>query len=361
MPFTGKDQHSLGTSSWQSDHYLAFTRLSLFHFAPLDSTDPPEAVTTVIAAFKRVRVVWFCLMASIFAEEKVSSARIDNYVKLFLSSCRTLSILSDSAILTKDAKEGDMKEDENNEFEEKKKDKKGKGKNTKKTKAPFFISGSNYLSLLNLKNMKDDSGDLRDTYEGLDEGYIQNIKREFTTMRHTTEFLANILRKLLVTCVFTLLNEDNPNGQQKQYERNYDIKIYRCRSDQMHQNILEHNDVLVGGVDKIGNLFLCLKDSLGIRLYSLRFDDEDGYWCLNLWYSKVRLGPVIQTCHNRKELDEKCIDYFIMLSRPIQDPSLMDPIPHRTVICRSWRIRDENGRLRLPVPTRKILFYDIRH
>merc|ERR1712212_615078 len=29
MPFSGKDKQSLGTSSWQSDHYLAFTRLSL--------------------------------------------------------------------------------------------------------------------------------------------------------------------------------------------------------------------------------------------------------------------------------------------------------------------------------------------
>ena len=141
MPFTGKDQHSLGTSSWQSDHYLAFTRLSLFHFAPLDSTDPPEAVTRVIAAFKRVRVVWFCLMASIFAEEKVSSARIDNYVKLFLSSCRTLSILSDSAILTKDAKEGDMKEDENNEFEEKRKTKRERERIQRKQKHHSSFQG----------------------------------------------------------------------------------------------------------------------------------------------------------------------------------------------------------------------------
>ena len=61
--------------------------------------------------------------------------------------------------------------------------------------------------------MMNDSGDLKETYEGLDEGYTQILKREITIMHHTTEFLATVLRKLLVICVFSLLSEDNPNGQ----------------------------------------------------------------------------------------------------------------------------------------------------
>ena len=37
MSFSGKDPQSLGTTNWQSGHYLAFTRLSLFYFSPLGS------------------------------------------------------------------------------------------------------------------------------------------------------------------------------------------------------------------------------------------------------------------------------------------------------------------------------------
>ena len=339
MPFSGKDKQSLGTSSWQSDHYLAFTRLSLFHFAPLDAPDTPKDIVRVIAAFKRVRVLWFCLMASIFCEETVPSSRIDNYVKLFLSSCRILNIAFSV-----------------NETDGKQKEKKGKGMNARKTKAPFFTSGSNYLSLLNLENMIQDSGDLKETYEGLDEGYIQMLKRELPTMRHTTEFLATVLRKLLVTGFFSLLNKDNPNGQQTEYNRNYNIKIYRIRAQDA---LSEGNEALVGGVDKNGNMFLCLKDNAGIGLHPLRFDDKDGFSCLELWYAKVSLGPVMQRCQKRKELDDICHDYFIMLPRGIQGPTHAENITLRTIICRSWRIRDCNGKLRLPVPSRSILEYDI--
>ena len=31
-----KDKKKLSTANWQSDHYLAFTWVSLFHFSPLD-------------------------------------------------------------------------------------------------------------------------------------------------------------------------------------------------------------------------------------------------------------------------------------------------------------------------------------
>ena len=95
MSFSGKNLQSLGTSTWQSDHYLAFTRLCLFHFAPLEGRNVPESMTEVIAAFKRVFILWFCLMSSVYGDDKVSSSKIDNYVKLFLSSCRFLWIFAD--------------------------------------------------------------------------------------------------------------------------------------------------------------------------------------------------------------------------------------------------------------------------
>ena len=90
MAFSAKeDPQKLDTANWKSEHYLAFTRLSLFHFGVLDrKIKVPKEREEVILAFRRLRVVWFCLIANIFSDDSVPSARIDNYVKLFLSSCR---------------------------------------------------------------------------------------------------------------------------------------------------------------------------------------------------------------------------------------------------------------------------------
>ena len=154
-------------------------------------------MTKVIGTFKRVFVLWFCLMSSAYGDEKVSSSKIDNYVKLFLSSCRTLCVFAKNDI--------------------KKKNDKPK-KNT-----PFYISGANYLNLLNIKQMQDVSAELREAHEASDEAFIKYVKKELPTMRHTDEFLATVQRKQLTTSVFSLLNRDNPKSCQNQYERNYNL------------------------------------------------------------------------------------------------------------------------------------------
>ena len=48
MKFTDMDNKNLGTADWQSDHDLAFTRVSLFHFAPLEKGDIAQATLTKI-------------------------------------------------------------------------------------------------------------------------------------------------------------------------------------------------------------------------------------------------------------------------------------------------------------------------
>ena len=219
MSFSGKDRQILGTSTWQSDHYMAFTRLSLFHFAPLEGRNLPKNMMKVIKAFKRVFVLWFCLVSSAYGDEKVSSAKIDNYVKLFLSSCRSFCVLA----------ENDMT---------KKKDK------SKKKNTPFYISGANYLSLLNIRKMQDVSGELREAHEAFNEAFIKYVKKELPTMRHRDEFLVTVQRKQLTTSVFSWLNRDNPKSCQDQYERNYNLKFYRRQNQQDPLHLLEDNDVL---------------------------------------------------------------------------------------------------------------------
>ena len=54
MSFTHVDQKQLGTSSWQSDHYLAFTRVSLFHFSCHESQNVPGGSRRGIKVFKRL-------------------------------------------------------------------------------------------------------------------------------------------------------------------------------------------------------------------------------------------------------------------------------------------------------------------
>ena len=93
MAFSGKDSHMIGTAGWQSTHYVAFTRLSLFHFSPMDreGVEIPQAKKEVIRQFKRLRVVWFCLISHLFVDDaNIQSSRIDHYVRLFLSACRRL-------------------------------------------------------------------------------------------------------------------------------------------------------------------------------------------------------------------------------------------------------------------------------
>ena len=88
MAFLGKGSN-IGTAGWQSLHCVAFTRLSLYHFDSLDGgLDPPAENFEVIKQLKRVRVVWFCLVSHLLADDDVPSVQIDHYVKLFLSVCR---------------------------------------------------------------------------------------------------------------------------------------------------------------------------------------------------------------------------------------------------------------------------------
>ena len=99
MTYSGKEDHTLGTANWQSDHFLGFTRLSLYHFSSLSGgNSPPEGKEKILSSFRRVRVLWFCLISNMLAEEKVTGCKIDNLVKLFLSSCSALHLLTDRVV-----------------------------------------------------------------------------------------------------------------------------------------------------------------------------------------------------------------------------------------------------------------------
>ncbi len=106
MKFTDMNNKNLGTAHWQSDHYLAFTRVSLFHFSPLDNGDIAGNLDKhLVLAFRHMRVTWFCLISHIFTKEKVPTETINVLVTLFLSSCRRLWSAGENLHLQQDTAE----------------------------------------------------------------------------------------------------------------------------------------------------------------------------------------------------------------------------------------------------------------
>ena len=85
MAFLQKDDRRLGTTDRKLDHWLGFTRLSLFHFGPLAKNINLSAEKSrVLSAFKHVYVLWFCIMLSMLIEEPITTDMIE-YVVKFLS------------------------------------------------------------------------------------------------------------------------------------------------------------------------------------------------------------------------------------------------------------------------------------
>ena len=345
MKFSDMDNKKLGTANWQSNHYLAFTRVSLFHFSPLDKGEVANNLDKhLVLAFRSMRVTWFCLISHIFAEEKVQTETINVLVRLFLSSCRRLWIVGENLHL-------------NQERDDRKKKRKAddrKSTITDKKKAPFYVRGANYLSLLNIGDMIEESGPMRHCWEGENESYIQNFKREVSTMKHTEQYLKTILTKMLRTDVLDSFNRTNPFSRAKKYSRTSHVRIYnRGVKYARIEDVFSQEDIVSGVIDKNGNLLVCFEKSRikGVGVHPLIFNDTKGNWTFNLWYSETM--PQNQHSHvykSREELLQECRDFFILLREKDRNNTLM-----RTMICRSWRVRDDLGKLRLPLPLKNVL------
>jgi hypothetical protein len=62
---------------------------------------------------------------------------------------------------------------------------------------PFFHTEPNFFTLLNLPEIIRLYGPLYEIWEGLDEAFIQQLKREIIKMRYNTGYLKTILEKQL--------------------------------------------------------------------------------------------------------------------------------------------------------------------
>ena len=118
---------------------------------------------------------------------------------------------------------------------------------------------------------------MRNCFEGENESYIQNVKREISTMKHTEQYLQTILTKMLRTNVLNSFNENNPLAQTKKNARTSHVRIYKKgQKYAMAEDVLSHEDIVSGVISKAGNLLVCFEEShgKGIKVHSLIFSDE---------------------------------------------------------------------------------------
>ena len=332
VPFTSNDGDRLSTSGWLSENCIAFTRTSLVFFGYIDTVLDKVHHTpkSALESFKEMRVLWFCLVAHVFSDDKVESCVIGDYVKLFLSACAQYH-------------------DEIGRYGYKD----GEGKT-------FFETTSNFLSLLNVEEACELFGSLRALWEGNDEKFIQSIKHELDGFRHTDEHMKVILLKMLRTKIFDIINKGNQFSQRTTYARTIDFKTYDNENDNERVLMDQH---FLSGVIIEGDMYICFNAESGsarseMPLLSLRrlqftFTDE-GCWNYNLWYQTISIevpNKLTKQCTRQKVL-EKSSDFFILFPL-INDDS--DEQTKFTVICKSWKIRDEDGELRLPTPRPDIL------
>ncbi len=80
------EAESISTTGWQSAQYVAFSPLSLVYFGLLENFKH-NLDETKFKTFQQVFVLWFLLILSLFSENIPHQDLVDDYVRLFLSSC----------------------------------------------------------------------------------------------------------------------------------------------------------------------------------------------------------------------------------------------------------------------------------
>jgi len=126
--------------------------------------------------------------------------------------------------------------------------------------------------------MIEESGPMRHCWEGENESYIQNFKREVSTMKHTEQYLKTI-RTMLRTNVLDSFNCTNPFSRAKKYSRTSHVRIYNKGMKYARVEVVfSQEDKVSGVIDKNGNLLVCFKKSRvkGVGVYPLIFNDTNG-------------------------------------------------------------------------------------
>ncbi len=177
---------------------------------------------------------------------------------------------------------------------------------------------------------------------------------EISTMKHNEKYLKPFWKNLEDRCL-GFLRQGQSILQGKEVFKDQSWKDSQQRAEAFHSGgcLFTGRHIVSGVIATKGHLLVCFEESCvkGIGVHPLIFDDIKGTWKYNLWHSQTLPNSHHSSfCKSRDELLKDCVNYFILLRE--KDTNI---ISMRTMICHSWRVRDDLGRLRLPLPLKNVL------
>ena len=324
------DIESISTTGWQSAQYVSFSRLSLVYFGLLE--DFKDVIDEKkIKTFRQVFVLWFLLISSLFSENCCNPDLVDDYVRLFLSSCVTYGMSTKTTTETHISK---------------------KSKRQKKRGEPaFFRDTSNYFSLLNLKSLIERFGSIRNLWEGEREKFIKYVKAEMNTIYDTETYMTGVLNSLLRTHCLHSFMKDNQYYQGKKMSKMRQFQIYKSR-DAFYEDFSTGkmlSGVIVKSLDCDEIIYICYEEKEKKRFVfeEVRFNDINGCSRFKLYYSPLIFSKTNQDdevffVNSRNEVHERVSGYVIIHPMVTKNQKYKKSNGH-TVLTHSWRIRTENG------------------
>ncbi len=104
---------------------------------------------------------------------------------------------------------------------------------------------------------------MKNCWESENERYIQNVKREISTMKHNEKYLKTMLTKILRTDVLASFNKDNPFSNAKKYSRTSHVRIYnKALKHSKVQDVFSQEDIVSGVINMKGHSLVCFKNQV---------------------------------------------------------------------------------------------------
>ena len=314
--------YSLG--GWQAEQYLAFSRCLIICYSAVRDIVGDEEVG--IDEFECMIQSLLCFLSRIMSTEKIDSTQLLHFIKSFLSSCDLF---------------------ENAAFKLNGTD-------------PFWYKKSNFLSLLNIPSQIEKFGSLRNYWEGSRERSIQQIKPFLIGMRSSSSFYKTKLRHMYISQTLKYLDDDEMvstisddmcEGSDLGYNRYLSFKIYSDSEDfpTVAQSLKSISVAILTFHSQREEVFVCqrVKGKNKIKLFSITFDDSEGFNKMGMWYAPISVVPVKDDEeYTPQEISDMATDFGIVCQCVSKFPLLSQCY---TVVTQCWKYRNDVGEYSFPM------------
>ena len=307
--FNGDSEFTTG--GWISETYLAFSRIICIILVPITQSLPKN--TLALESFQRMILTLNAMVCRLMSSYS-SIDDIEDHIKIFLSCCVRFhtSFYHDPQ------------------------------KNV-------FWNCSNFMSLLNLPKQIQQFGSLKLHWEGIHERFIQCVKPMLKNMRSSTSFLRIRMQNIHNdTIMNNILRKNNTIISRKKYIRFKDIHIYNhVRHIQAHIDSGKCLMAVLFDIDEENTYQFCVivRHDSEIKCIPINFKDNEGLAFNNCWFTPIELNEeksraYLQMC----SLIHDICDYSVLICYETHDESKK----RFSVICKSWRTRNNHGLVELP-------------